>query len=275
MAYFEIADGHMAADEGGRKSLDTRAPMLNLVPSAVISLTGYAISWPDLWSGTLYHQHRQTITIGGTPIGDDFGCSTWIGLVEQEWGPGEASPNTLPDITLGTVPAGTNKLEIWVNLTRTVNPANMLDLALGSNFPEGQWVKLDGYSCVVEEFMGVARQFEFVLDGTTVKLRRTQSVNKDGGVVSPAGPRVTGGAILGNKVFYFPGTNAPESSGKFTVYGQQIDQKLSRNAPSHRPAGYEAGSSNNVPCSMDHAGISYASTWTGDIKITPGCFSTP
>lgn len=266
MAYFEIADGHIAADEGGRKSLDTRAPMLFRVPTGAITLTGYSISFPDLWKGTLYHQYRQS----AFPLGDTHGCSTWIGLVEQEWGPSEAAPNTLADITLGSLPAGTNRMEIWVNLTRTVSPSNMLDLALQSNFPEGQWVKLDGYSCVVEEFMGVARQFEFVLDGTTVKLRRTQSVNKDGGVVSPPGPRVTGGAVLGNKVFFFPGTNAPEASGKLTVYGRQIDSKVTQNdGGTHRPDGYQGGSANNNPCSMSHAGISYASTWTGSITITP------
>lgn len=279
MSFFEYTeDGHIVAEHNGRKAIDTRGPMLGLVPAGTISLAGYSITWPDLWKGTIYHQHRQDIYIGppspANKIGEDHGCSTWIGLIPQEWGPAQPSPNNLPDIVLGSVPAGTDYLEIWVNLTRTVAPAKMLDLALGTNFPEGVDVKLDGYSCVIEEFMGVARQFEFVRDGTTVKLRRHQSVNANGGVMNPPAPRLTGGATSGNKVFYFPGTNAPEAAG-YTVYGQQIDSQLHRNAPTHRPAGYEAGSSNNSPCSMSHAGVSYASTWTGTIKIKPGRIGAP
>ena len=269
MSFFEYTeDGHIVAEHNGRLAIDTRAPMLNLVPAAAINLSGYSISFPDLWKGTIYHQYRNTEFFG-----DVFGCSTWIGLVGQEWGPEFGAPHNLPDITLGTVPAGTDYLEIWVNLTRTVNPANMVDLALAGNFPEGQWVKLDGHSCVIEEFLGVARQFEFVLDSTTVKLRRRQSVT-DAGNTSPPCLRQTGSASLGNKVFFFAGTNAPQS-GSYAAYGQKLDEKASLNAPSHRPAGYEAGSSNNVPCSTSHAGVSYASTWTGSIKITPGRIAVP
>jgi hypothetical protein len=270
MAYFEIDGSHMTAEEGGRKSLDTRAPMLNLVPSGAITLTGYSIAFPDFWKGTVYYQGRQTVTF---PFSIEYhSCSSWIGLVGQEWGPAEASPNTLADIALGTVPAGTDYLEIWVNLTRTVSPANILDLALASLFPEGQWVKLDGYSCIIEEFGGVSRQFEFVLSGTTVYLRRYQSVNNDGINVSPPVQRATGSASSGSKFFFFPGTNAATSSD-YALFGQKIDEKNSTNSPTHRPSGYEAGSSSNVPCDISHAGISYASTWTGDIIITPGCFS--
>ena len=270
MAYFEIASGHVVAEENGRTSLDTRAPMACMVPSAAITLTGYAISWPDLWKGAIFEQVR----VGPNMFGNyDFGCSTWASPVEQEWGPAEPSPRTLADITLGTVPAGTDYLEIWVNLTRTVNPARILDLALASNFPEGDWVKLDGTSCVVEEFGGVARQFEFVLDGTTLKLRRTQSVNKDGGIL-PIATRANPGGGIGNFTFFYAGTNAPVDGTKMAIYGQKIEELFSaNNARTHRPAGKEFGSANNVPCSMDLTGISYASTWTGDIKITPGRFS--
>src|SRR5690606_10427001 len=130
--------------------------------------------------------------------------------VEQEWGPSEPSPNTLADITLGSVPSGTDYLEIWVNLTRVVNPARILDLTLASMFPQGQWVKLVGYSCVIEETLGVARQFEFVLDGTTVKLRRFQSINASGGIMPGAyGTRSNPGGSSDSAAFFYPGTNAP------------------------------------------------------------------
>lgn len=270
MAYFEVEDGHIAADEGGRKSLDTRAPMHILVPDAKIVLTGYSISFPDLWRGVVYYQGAQAFP--GPPAQTYHNCHTWVGLVGQEWGPTESAPNNLPDLAVGTVPDGTNFLEIWVKLSRTVNPANMLDLALAGNFPEGLWVKLDGYSCTVEEFSGVARLFEFVLSGTTVYLRRYQSVNDDGMNISPPIQRNTGTAFAGSKFFFFPGTNAPQSS-RYALLGAKIDEMPQQTSPTHRPSGYEAGSSNNVPCSMDTTGISYASTWTGDIIIMPGRFS--
>lgn len=264
--YFEYADGHITAEMNGRKALDTAVPMLNLVPAGAITLTAYAITWPDLWSGTVFEQVR----VGPDMFGNyNFGCSTWIGLVEQEWGPAEPSPCTLADIAVGTVPAGTDYLEIWVKLTRTVNPAKILDLTLAAAFPQGKWVKLDGYSCVVEEFGGVARQFEFVLDGTAVKLRRYQSVNKLGGIMGTI--RSNPPAALGNETFFYAGTNAPVDGSKYATYGQLIQQLgPSNNNPTHRPSGKEAGSANNVPCSMSHAGISYAATWSGDIIIKPG-----
>lgn len=263
---FDPSSGHIDAEYNGRKALDTRTQMLNLIPSAAISLSGYSISFPTFWVGTKYYQSRQTTSDG---FSEFHGCTTFVALVEQEWGPEQPSPRNLPDITLGSVPAGTDYLEIWVNLTRTVVPAKMLDLTLSSNFPEGLWVKLDGHSCIIEELMGVARQFEFVLDGTTVKLRRRQSVNKNGGVL-PGHLRVNGPASSGNASFFYAGTNAPEDATKYMVHGQMIDDKRSLNSPTHRPAGKEAGSANNVPCSMSHSGISYASTWAGDIIIKPG-----
>lgn len=272
MSYFEYtADGHVIADYNGRKALDTRAPMIALVPAGTLTLTGYSITFPDFWKGTIYMQTRQDVIIGGVKVNEDHGCSTWVGLVEQEWGPAEPSPRTLPDITLGSVPAGTDYLEIWVNLTRTVTPAKLLDLTLASHFPEGEWVKLDGTSCVIEELMGVARQFEFVLDGTSVKLRRYQSVNKDGGTVSPKVTRANGGAAAGNKDFFYAAPMLPRMAPNTPPMAKRsMRRDLAAAGPRIAPQGKEAGSSENVACSMSHSGKSYASTWAGDIIIKPG-----
>jgi hypothetical protein len=270
--YFEWIGGHIVAEFGGRTAINTNVPMLNLVPGAAITLTAYAISWPDFWKGAIFEQTRVGPNIFGNY---DFGCSTWASPVEQEWGPVGVGAGLfdydLPDIAIGSVPSGTDYLEIWVYLTRTVIPAKILDITLASSFPAGQWVKLDGHSCVVEEFGGVSRQFEFVLSGTNVSLRRTQSVNAVGGLLPYHKTRANPAAALGNQTFFYAGTNAPEDGSKYANYGEKIDEKFSaNNARTHRPAGKEAGSSNNVPCSMDMSGISYASTWTGDIIIKPG-----
>lgn len=266
---FDKTTGRFLVVEDGRTALDTDAVMTALIPDASFTLSGYDISFPDFWSGIIYHQTRQ----GPDAFGNSrFGCSTWVGIVHQEWGPGEASPHNLPDIVLGTVPTGTDYLDCWVNLTRTVNPANIFDLQLAGNFPQGQWVKLEGGSCQIEIGAGVSRLFEIVLSGTNVLLRRYQSTS-EGGNASPPVLRNTPGAALGNEVFYFPGTNAPvqaSSPARYALYGQKIDEKTSIPSPTHRPSGYEAGSASNVPCSTSKSGISYASTWTGTIRVTPG-----
>lgn len=265
---FEISGGRFLVEQAGRVALDSDAPMMNLVPDSAISLVGYDISWPDFWSGVIFGQGRQTVTF---PPGDYFACNTWVGIVEQEWGPTRPSPHNLPDIVLGAVPTGTNYLEVWVNLTRTVVPAKIFDLTLSGVFPESSWVKLEGGSALVEELMGVARLFEIVIVGTNAVLRRYQSVNSIGGSISIPATRANPGATAGNQTFFYGGTNAPEDPSKYATYGQLI-QQLGPNfgAPTHRPNGKEAGSSNNVACSMDKTGISYASTWSGQILIKPG-----
>lgn len=263
---FDITTGDFVVDEGGRTALSTSKPLTGLIPNAAFTLPGYSISFPNFWSGIIYHQTRDGPDVFGNST---FGCSTWIGLVAQEWGPAEASPRNLPDIVLGTVPTGTDYIDCWVNLTRTVNPANIFDLQLSSNFPQGVWVKLEGGSCYIEQFAGVSRLFEIVLSGTNVILRRYQST-AEGGNTSPPTLRNLPGAALGNQVFFFPGTNAPVDASKYALYGQKIDELVNYTTPTHRPAGYEAGSASNVPCSTSTGGISYASTWTGDIRVTPG-----
>lgn len=266
---FDKVTGRFVVEEDGRVALDTDTRLTGLIPDAAFTLSGYAISFPDFWSGIIYQQTRDGPDIFGNHT---HGCSTWLGIVAQEWGPAEASPHNLPDIVLGTVPAGTDYIDCWVNLTRTVNPANIFDLQLSSNFPQGKWTKLEGGSCYIEQFGGVSRLFEIVLSGTNVLLRRYQSAAEGGNSV-PAVVRTTPGAGLGNITFFFPGTNAPiwgSLPAKYALYGQKIQELVNVTTPTHRPAGYEAGSASNVPCSTTVGSISYASTWTGDIRVTPG-----
>lgn len=269
---FDPITGRLWVEEDGRTALDTSASMTNLIPSETITLTSYDITFPNLYYGTIFEQVRQGPDMFGSYT---FGCSTWIGIVAQEWGPTAAGSYdyNISDVVLTTVPTGTDYLDCWVNLTRTVNPGNIFDLQLSSNFPQGQWVKLEGGSCLIEEFGGVSRLFEIRLSGTNVILRRYQSAAEGGNSSIPV-LRSNPGATIGNETFFYPGTNAPVDGSKYALYGQKI-QELGpdRNGPTHRPSGKEAGSSNNVPCSMSTSGISYASTWTGSIKITPGRIS--
>lgn len=264
---FEVSGPNLIIKDGSREAFNTSTPMMILNPLSAIELSSYSVEFPDFWKGVIYVQTRNSVP--GPPFPrDEHGCWTMTSPIVQEWGPGEAAPNNLADAALGTVPAGTQYLEVWVNMSRTVIPANWLDIEFSSSFPEGQWVKLEGGSCLVEQAPFCRRLFEIVLDGTSVVLRRYQSVQSGGW--SRANP----GASNGNETFFYPGTNAPSGTGMINAnFGALIDQKFGGGA-THRPSGKEAGSSNNVPCSMDLTGKSFASTWTGSIRIIPGRMST-
>lgn len=249
----------------GRLVFDASLPLLNLVPEAAISLIGYAISWPDLWRGTIYHQIRETIEFPPGVQNNYFSCASFVGLVPQEWGPGRA--NDIADVTLGTVPAGTDHLDVLVNLTNTIAPGGFFDLAAQTDFPSGNWVRLEGGTCGIETFPGFERKFDIVLDGTTVKLKRYQSVGNQTGAASVL--RTFQSGALGNAVQWISGANAGlnGSTSANAVYGGLIDHKgPSAETPTHRPPGHNLGAQD--PCAT--GGPSYASTWTGDILITPG-----
>lgn len=263
-------EGHLVIEEAGRTALDTSAPMLNLAAPAKIELTDFAIEFPSFWFGVEYLQYRDT---GG--IGETTGCATFSALVEQEWGPDEAAPHFLEDQVVGTVPEGTDYLEVWINISRTTSADNILGLDFVPLIPENQWVKLEGGSCMPEKQSGISRLFEFVLVGTDVVLRRYQSVRAGGGWT-----RVNGSASQGNKNFFFAGPNAPEHPSKTAILGTKIQNKSSYafsvgTATTHRPSGKEAGSTDNVPCSTSRSGISYRSVWQGTIRITPGRIGAP
>lgn len=249
--------GEVVIEKDGRVVLDTSLNLLNLIPDEAIVLAAYDIVFPDLWHGVIYHQTRVS---SGPPLNiDSYGCASFNGLVAQEWGPAEASPNTLADATLGTVPTGTDYLEVFVRLARTVTPPGWLDLGMRSDIPASEWVLLQGGSCLVEEIPGMRRLFEVLLDGTTVKLRRKQSVTVNGqvGRSYPFG--------TGNAIGYFAGTNAPAGSVLLASYGSLLQIKGPSGASNHRPPG---SAISQDPCTTTPT--SYASTWTGDIVIKPG-----
>lgn len=256
---FEIASGVMTITKDGRLVFDTARPLMNLVPSASITLTSKAISWPTVLSGAIYYKYRYTPFFGP----DQFANASFAGLIEQEWGPGEAGSFELADEVLGTVPDGTDYLDVRVNLTNTTVPAGWFDLTMRSNIPAGEWVKLEGGSCLIEGFPGFRRLFEIVLSGTDVLLRRYQSVTADGPI------QRLGSFGTGNVSGYVAGTSAPTASGKYATFGALIQTRgpsASGSDSSWNPGGANA-SSTTPP--------SYASTWTGDIIITPGRISAP
>lgn len=262
---FEISSGVMTITKDGRTVFDTSRPLMNLVPSAAIELADYDIEFPDLHQGVIYHQHRETPILGT----DNFGCMSFAGLIEQEWGPAESSPYTIADVVLGAVPDGTDYLDVRVNLTNTVVPAGWFDLTMRSNIPSGQWVKLEGGSCLIEGFPGLRRLFEIIIDDGNAVLRRYQSVTADGQANRSTYVQSTANTTNpGPYVGFVPKTNAPVASGLKALYGAIIQGKGLSNSP---PSPSNWGPSGSNACSTTSP--SYASTWSGDIIITPGRIS--
>lgn len=250
--------GNVVIEYDGITVLDTSLDLMNLIPDEAIVLTGQAISFPSLYHGTIYHQTR--VTVGPSDL---FGCAAFAGLVAQEWGPGRA--NSIADTVVGTVPPGVDYLDVFCKLAWTSVPPGWIDTAMRSNMPQNQWVKLEGGSCRVEHFPGMRRLFEFVLDPAgspaatrNVLLRRYQSVTANGQV----GRSYSHG--LGNVIGFIAGSGAPTSGG-LASYGALLQTKGPSGGQNHRPPGAPISQD---PCTT--SGTNYASTWTGDIIITPG-----
>ena len=255
----DISSGVMTITKDDRLVFSTDRPLLNLIPNSAIVLNDYDISFPAFWHGTVYHKLFDS----SGPLNDLMGCASFTGFVEQEWGPGEASPNTLSDIIVGTVPDGTDYLDVMVNLTNTVVPAGWLDLTMKTNFPAGETVKLEGGSCLIEFFPGMRRLFEFVLDGTDVVLRRYQSITANGDVNRFYNN--TSANMSPHYIGFVDGTNAAQDGVKKAIRGAIIQLK-GMSAYAGNQNDYNPGGSQD--CSQTSP--SYASTWSGDIVITPG-----
>lgn len=261
---FEKSGGHIIIRDGSRVAFNSANPHAQLNPLAKIELSSVDITFPTFWGGVIYQQTRETVDNHPFPSYDIHGCWTMFSPVPQEWGPSAAAPHNLANVVLGSVPAGTQYLEVWVNLTQVQVPSNWLDIPFSSSFPAGQWVKLEGGSCLIEEPPGYKRLFEIVLVGTNVVLRRYQSAG--GGGWTRSNP----GGTAGNQTFFYEGTNAPNSASADANFGVVIDSKSGPVNTTHRPPGKENGSGNNDACSMNTSGISFASTWRGPIRIIPG-----
>lgn len=175
---FEAYANRTYVERAGKMTFDTALPSAQLLPPSTVLSGSVNVSFPDPLKGNAYIQNLS----GPGAQGRSF-----ITLLKQEWSPLLAdNPATnarnLPDIVIGSVPAGTDYLDVQVNMSRTTVPDNTI---FGYPYPmippASEWVGLqNGGSCLIEKLNGFARLFEFVLSGTTVLLRRYQSVNTDG-----------------------------------------------------------------------------------------------
>lgn len=240
--------GEVVIIKDGSVRLDTGLELMHLISDESFTVSGHSISWPTLSQITYYLWRNFGL---GT-----YACDSYAAMLAQEYGPGRT--NNLAEATIGTVPAGTDYLDVMVNLQRTVTPAGFMDLPMRTDMPQNQWVKLEGGSCLIEFMNGFRRWFEIVLDGTDVKLRRFQSVTANG--------PISGAFPFGNGVTQdMPSRSGLTGSSGPAILGALKDSQ-GPDAQNHRP--FADGVTLQSPCTQ--AAVSYASTWVGDIIVTPG-----
>ena len=254
-------------------SFDSSRPSIQLLPDSAKLSISRTVTFPTLLSGPAYLQR----TYGAAPY-----CESWSALFPQEWGPDEvnSSPTdsqfppgpvgiatrNLPEEFLGTVPAGTDYIDVRARMSRTKAPPSFMEqhppLVM---FKEGDWVGLPGGSCPCEYFVPLARHFDIVLRGTSLYLRRFQSV-RDNGV------SMTWGTGPQNNFGWF--TTIAEAygvsyAGAFTRFGTPaalIERKDSNNINVNRRAPWANNSTD--ACSITPP--DYTSVYACEFEIHPG-----
>lgn len=230
MAKFSMKADRVTIQDGSRTVFDTAAKTFNAVPTGKLVLSGFTLTFPDFNSkGYRYLYGRGNYP---TPQGQVEVCATLAQINPQEM--------ALPDIDLGALPAGTDWLEIRINLTWTSPPPAMWralgeNVAWPTNIVPGQWMQLVGNSLVIEHVDNLARMFWIDIVAGRAVLRRKQSVGEGGFVTD------------------------------------QIESKA-RGLASFDNSDYEATDSQH--CSFVN-NYSYPSSYTGTIEITPCNRSIP
>lgn len=197
-----MANGFIARDDffqvirDDKIAFDNRRPSIQLFPASTrIVLNSKTITFPNLLTTNIYF--NRSSDYGGTfPTnpGTTY-AESWTALIGQEWGYGETSHNEvyypqapqnsiagpsrrdLAQELLGTVPAATTYLDVRVRLRRTKLTPIFMNRERPAFFPqENEWINLVGGSCPVEYHFPLMRMFEIVRVGTSVYLRRYQSV---------------------------------------------------------------------------------------------------
>src|SRR5690606_8744154 len=124
------------------------------------------VSFPDFTKFANYAYQRVSASSGNPPpwalSGSGDACQTVTMIA-----PGEQQ---IAGVVVGTVPAGTNYIDVRVRVTRTKNPTTLLDQQVPMLLASGQWVSLPGGSCLIESTPIWRRLFNVELSGTSVTI---------------------------------------------------------------------------------------------------------
>lgn len=230
---FENDDGHLIWSSELRP--------VNLLPDEyAITLTDYEIEFPDFAKRWWYGHNSWS-----GPFSAEDGCTSIMSLRPGDY--------PLPDINLGPVPTGVNYVDVRVNLTRTVNPANIGDISAPPELAPGQWVHLPGASCMVEAFASYARMFWFEIVSGNLVLKRKQTANRVPGLLAPPQPTWQAG-----------GGDSASVSGPYCLMQSKVGTWTSGSPPR------ALGGSDACRIDVNHPDFSTRSVYKGAITIRPG-----
>lgn len=255
---------------------DSDRPSIQLLPESSKLTISRTVTFPTLLAGIAYLQRTYS---GSGPY-----CESWSALIPQEWGPdevdfspinleGNVATRNLPETLIGTVPAGTDYIDVRARMTRTQSPPSFMQQSPPPvMFKEGDWVSLPGGSCPCEYFVPLARHFDIVLRGTSLYLRRFQSVRNSGEHFSWGSNSGASPSNVSNSYGWF--TNAGASSGNAPYTGAKVNlgtpatliQALGGSNSVNRRAPWAWNSTG--ACSITHP--NYASVYACEFEIRPG-----
>lgn len=255
-----------------RVAFDTKAPSVHLFPGGKITTTR-TVTFPNLVSTILYFHRGDT--------GGPYACESWSALLLQEHSPDlpNFSPTfvtnldekliitrNLPEESLGSVPSGTNYIDVRARLRRTIVPPKFLDQDPPYTFhPENEWVNLPGGSCICEYFAPLVRSFDVVLSGTSVSLRRFQSTHDGGSSSNSMSGNTNNGNFTQTGSQWGNYTRAPVGRAAFAVL---LDAKGFDSTTNKRPPW---GDTSNGSCAVRQGNpVNYTSQYEVDFEITPG-----
>lgn len=252
MTMTDPSDGHVIWSNTGK--------LVNLIPSAAISLTAVVVSFPDLLKANAYYFEF------GSPFGfDQDVCDSFITWLPQEWGPGRA--NDLAATALGTVPAGTDYLDVRAQLTRTSAPSQIFGTDIPVLAQEGQWIALPGGSCPLETTGDFSRGFEVVMSGTSVVLNRYQSVRNLASV--PWRTDQHAGSTDNGWTHGAAGSTAPAAVGAISEKGILVSRRDSKSSGTS----VTKNRTGSNPCSVAD-NTNYGATYSVNLLITPGRYQS-
>lgn len=248
---YPTPDHHIRFDDNGERIWSSDGPPVNLLPEADWLTGPLTVAFPDFVKRNAYY-------VGNPATGTGTFCMSAITAIPGDWGPAGAGVYNLPDIVLGSVPAGVNYLDVRVTLARTKNPSGFMAFSVPSLIPAGENY-LPGGSCQCEWVSLWRRLFEIVLVGQDVVLRRYQSLANNGQSfdwLSGNSDKIDTGAIRSGWTY---GGGSSASIGTAVAIR---DRKIRVESPANKDRATGA-------CSTAD-NTNYASTFAGSFKIRPG-----
>lgn len=260
-----IRPSNISLKKGTTTRFDGNLKQFSLATPAQIIKSDVTIAFPDIVKSDMYYWTGQFVHDSLTgAIYYYEGAQSVINAVQQDWGPDRGGSYYLAPTLLGTVPAGTDFLDLQVSISRTANPSQRFGKTITPHIPpSGGFMNCRGGSALLEDVNVFKRGFAVVVDGTNVYLRRYQSVTQQ---------------IYSDADFWSSG-NSPDNVGRWTygANGKGVGMSIRANRNyAYNGSGtsfyYKRNGSSHLPYDDN---TNYAATYTATLIITPGNYRGP